>query len=586
VRSASRASRRRRRASWRPIAAAIARHCAATAADRDESRGTSVWTRSAETARDHGMVSAVQRAPADSTRPTDLERWIAVGAWLAVLALGAWSAWQRWQVMESSPYPIGIDGYYYPIQLRSLLERGHLAYPASPLALWLMWPLAALSDPITGAKLGAALGGAAVVVPAFLVGRRLAGPAGGLAGAVAAVATGGSFYLSFEFVKNGVGLTLALTAIWLALRAVERPDRGRIAATVAAIVATALTHKLAIAVVAVVLAPMMIVAVRRRAGARAARGLAAAAAALVAIAIVLGLAMPARFLGARELDLAGRALTADADWSLPALVVDRGPARPPLRVTIGEQTKIAAGVLLALAAASLAALALARRARPPAPAAPPAPLEATAVVVAAAALVAITVLPWLAVDDPDGLGFRLRTSVFAPLAIVAAALVGRVAQLARLDRRAALLVVVPALAAWLAVRPPSSTDGLVRAHPAMVAAMRAARGALPADAVVVTIERHLGFQLAWYARVPVRMRPDPVPPARRWRMIPGNVLGFGSPLDRALDLARATPGVAPPLALHPRHPSGLLLVPEATWQWALARLPPRDAAWWRAWHTI
>jgi hypothetical protein len=313
------------------------------------------------------------------------------------------------------------------------------------------------------------------------------------------------------------------------------------------------------------------------AGRNPARWLALAALTMLALAIVLGIAMPARFLGAREVDLARDAFDRDADWSLPALVVDRGPQLPPARLSLGDQTPIAAIVLVAFLALTLAAHLLGRRRE--------APPETRAVAWAAAALVAITALPWLAVHDPDGLGFRLRTSVFAPLAIVAAALVGALAALARLDGRRALLVVVPALATWLAVRPPASTEGLVRAHPAMVAAMRAARGALPADAVVITVERDLGFQLAWYARVPVRMRPDRVPPARRWRMIPGNLLGFGSPLDRTLDLARATPGVAPPLGLHPRHPSGLLLVPEATWTWALERLPPRDAAWWRAWHT-
>ena len=556
--------------------------------------------------------------PGGGRRRLDVDDVIAIAAWAAVLGLGAWSAWQRWALMASSPYPIGIDGYYYPIQLRSLLERGELAYPASPLAFWLMLPLAALTDPVTGAKLGAALGGAAVVVPAFLVGRRLGGVPGGLAAAVAAATTGGSFYLSFEFVKNGIGLTLALTAVWLALRAFARPTRGRIAATAALVLATALAHKLAIGVVAVLLAPAIVVAVLRRGADRAALApaavrtggrhaagrnpagwLALAAVALVVLAIVLGATMPHRFLGARELDLAGRALDGDSHWSLPALVIDHGRDRPPTILTLGQQAPIAAAVGLAFVLVTVAAWLVARRpARgaprsvplpsppSPSPARPALGPEATAVVWAAVALIALTSLPWLAVHDPDGLGFRLRSSVFAPLAIVIAALVGRALAVVQVEPRRALVLVVPALATWVAVRPPASTEGLVRAHPAMVAAIRAARGALPDDAVVITAERHLGFQLAWYARLPVRMRPEPVPPDRRWRMIPGNLIRFGSPLDRALDLARATPAVVPPLGLHPRHPAGLVLVPEATWTWVLDRLPARDATWWRAWHTI
>lgn len=519
--------------------------------------------------------------PAPSRHRHDVDGLLVVAAWAAVVGLGAWSAWQRWQVLAGSPYPIGVDGYYYPIQLRSLLERGHLAYPSSPLAFWLMLPLAALTDPVTGAKLGAALGGAAVVVPAFLVGRRLGGLAGGLAAAVAAATTGGSFYLSFEFVKNGFGLTLVLVAVWLALRALERPSRGRLLATIALVIATALTHKLATAMIAVLLVPAVVVAVRRRAAGRGPwRALALGGLGLLALAIVLGVAMPGRFLGARELDLARHAVTADPEPSLPALVIEHGRGRPPTYLTLGEQAPLAAVVGLALVVVALAGLRSPRWR--PTPALAP---EAAAVVWAALGLIALTSLPWLAVHDPDGLGFRLRTSVFAPLAIVAAALVGRLAPTAA-SPRGALVLIGPALVAWLVMRPPSSSEGLIRAHPAMVAAMRAARGALPPDAVVITAERHLGFQLMWYARIPVRMRPDPVPPGRRWRMIPGNVIGFGSPLDRTLELARATPGVAPPLGLHPRHQTGLVLIPEATWVWVLDHLPKRDAAWWRAWHTI
>src|SRR5262245_64927811 len=109
----------------------------------------------------------------------------AAGAAAAVLALAAWSLWQRWQMLSGSPFPLGVDGYFYPIQLRSLLDHGALAYPASPLAFYLMAPFAALTDPITGAKLASAVLGAAIAGPAYAVGARLGGCRG--AGLVAAV---------------------------------------------------------------------------------------------------------------------------------------------------------------------------------------------------------------------------------------------------------------------------------------------------------------------------------------------------------------------------------------------------------------
>src|SRR5688572_57778 len=100
---------------------------------------------------------------------------LGAAVWAAVLALAAWSVWQRWALLDSTPYPVGVDGWYYPIQVRALLERGELAYPAAPLTFWLMAPLALLTDPIVAAKIVAAVGGGVVAVPAFLLGRRVGG---------------------------------------------------------------------------------------------------------------------------------------------------------------------------------------------------------------------------------------------------------------------------------------------------------------------------------------------------------------------------------------------------------------------------
>src|SRR4051812_173269 len=115
----------------------------------------------------------------------------------ALTALVAWSCWQRWQVLAASPFPLGVDGYYYPIQLRALLDHGSLQYPSSPLAFYLLAPFAALTDPITGSKLGAALIGAAIAWPAYGLGARLgAGRGAGLVAAALATTSVGSTYLT------------------------------------------------------------------------------------------------------------------------------------------------------------------------------------------------------------------------------------------------------------------------------------------------------------------------------------------------------------------------------------------------------
>ncbi|MCL4226560.1 MAG: glycosyltransferase family 39 protein [Myxococcales bacterium] len=504
------------------------------------------------------------------------ERLLAAGAWAAVLALAAWSTWHRWALLTESPYPVGVDGWYYPIQLRSLLERGELAYPAAPLTFWLMAPVAALTDPIVAAKVIAALGGGLVGVPAFLLGRRVGGVAGGLVAAVLATTGGGSFYLSLEFVKNGLGLTVALTAAWLGLRALEQPTARRGALAAGAIVAAVLTHKMSALLALGLLAPAALVELRaRRPAALTWRRAAAGAAAGAAVALVAGVLAPARFLGPGDLALLDGAFTGPAEWALPAMAVPQ-PGRPSFHLWFGHQGLLAAGAgALFVVAVVLGRVTASVRseARP----------AERALAWAAFAVVVVTSWPWLDVADPDALGFRLRVAVFAPAAVVAAAAVGRL--VAGFEPPWRLVAVVPALATWIAVRPAAPTEGIVRTQVPMVAATAALRGALPADAVVISAERHLGFQAAWFARVPVRLRPERVPPARRWRMIPLGIIGKGSPLDQALEDARAEPGLAPPIGLHPGHPNGLVLVPEATWEWVLGRLPPRPQAWWREWHT-
>ena len=86
--------------------------------------------------------------PIHASTGVSVRERIAVAMVLALLV--AWSCCERWDVLASSPYPLGIDGYFYPTQLRSLLEHGTLQYPSSPFTFWFMAPFAAATDPITG----------------------------------------------------------------------------------------------------------------------------------------------------------------------------------------------------------------------------------------------------------------------------------------------------------------------------------------------------------------------------------------------------------------------------------------------------
>lgn len=502
----------------------------------------------------------------DRSRRLQLASSLAVAAALA--ALVAWSFDVRYQILTETPFPVGIDGYFYPIQLRSLLDHGSLAYPASPLGFWLMAPLAALTDPMTGAKLGAALFGALIALPAYGVGARLGTSRGaGLVAAALATTSAGSMFLTIEFVKNGIGLTVGMTALWLVLRALEKRTNPRLGLALAGVVAAVLAHKMAAGLVLLIAVPAAL-AEAAEVGALRGRRLIYAicgAAALAILVLVLGLAFPERFLSPGDAALS-HALWGPARWDVPALVTGN------VLLPMGHEAAIG-GVLAILAAIVLA------RSRDVSPRR--GERIAGWVIIGLALLIAV---PWLAVTDPQGLGFRIRIISFVPLALCAAialrvVLVAVPRQLAEGGLAALALVIV-------LVVPHRRVQGQIVAHPAMVAAVEGLAGRIPEGGIAIVPERHIAFMVTWYTGVPHRQRPDAVPRDRRWRVMPLAFIGAGSPLDDALIAARREPSITPPIGTHPRHANGLVLVAEPTWEWILAHLPPEARDYFTRWPTI
>ena len=191
-------------------------------------------------------------------------------------------------------------------------------------------------------------------------------------------------------------------------------------------------------------------------------------------------------------------------------------------------------------------------------------------------------LPWLAVDDPQGLGFRLRIVAFVPMAL-GAAIVASALPIPRRD--AVLAVLAAALFALGAAR--DLTEGEVVMHPALAAAAANAAGKIPPGATVIVPERRILYPVQWYTRAPVSLRPEPVPPAHRVRVLGlAFIGGAGSPLDRALDAARHEPSIDPPIGLHADYRNGLVLVTEPTWDWLLAHVPDATRAYFERWPTL
>ena len=451
----------------------------------------------------------------------------------ALAGLVAAAAWARYGLLSAWPEPVGVDGYWYAVQLRSLLEEGRTADPALPAALWFLVPFAAALGPIGGLKLGAAIGVSLHSLTAFALGRALArSSAAGLVAAAVVATSPGSIYLTTEFVKQGIALTLLAGFLAALALARERPNRGTIALAAAAGVAAALSHKLAFAIALGALGAVLVAEVRRRPRER--RWLAAL--------VALGLAT-AGFLAvtrARWLGLVG----GDAELTLPAL---RFPSGVALR--FGHEAALAAAVAVALVG-----LELARRRRHSGPLAG-SPVGWTLVGLALA-----TALPWLAVDDPDGIGFRLRLSAHLALAPLAGVLLAALLRDRRKRAAGALAVAV----ALVAMRPLAREEGVVRPNPALVAAAARVAADLPPDAEIVSPDRLVAFLLTWQTRRPARTRPrDGALGARTWRVVPAAWLDAES--------AAALP------------PGPLVAVTEATWRATLSRLTPAARRRWDEW---
>ncbi len=506
-------------------------------------------------------------------------RWPALSVACALLILVCWAFWQRCAFLATSPYPFGIDGYFYPIELRSLLENGTLYYPTAPLTLWLMAPLAAVSDPIVGAKIGAALGSALLAVPVYFLGRRASGDrVCGLLAAVLVATSVESFYLTVEFVKNGVALAVGAAYLCALSRALDRPGARRIAIAIGGFAAVVLAHKLVAVFCAICTVPMVVAKVRASGWGpswsdRKTRVGVGVAAVLGLSLAALGVALPDRFVGGDDLRLFGSLFTTRADFGLPVLALANGKG-----LQFGHEVAIAA----ALALAALAVLFASRRfpalrtgaARP----------HDRALIVGPALVALLVANPWLEITDPQGLGFRLRLIAFVPLALCGAAVAASV--LGRLPSafRAALLVGFAF--GWIASRPALTDEGVVEVPSHMQAAILAMDGVVPSDQVVICPERHLMFMVTWYTRAHARLRPEGVPENLRWRLLPSALISRA--MHRAIDRARRDPppGVPRPRGLHPRHRNGVVLMREATWKWILGQLPPRQRARYEEWRTI
>lgn len=472
----------------------------------------------------------------------------ALGAATA-LAIATVASVARWRFLHSSPYPLGIDGFYYAIQLRSLLRDHHLYYRASPMAFWLMLPGAWALGPIAGAKLGAAVGTALAAVPVYAIVSRATGDRlTGLIGAAIVATSAGSFYLATEFVKQGVGLTLALAFVATLGAALDAPaGRGRrtwFGAAAALFVATLLAHLTALGVAVTFAIPPLWVRATRVGSAHRLRSTALIVATMVVLAAVVVLLVPAV---RHDMGLAQLFGPASVDFM-------NGPAFHH-EVPLG-----------ALAAVILALRVLAHRVRVPRDdlrATEPS-AESRALLLGPAVMALMLAVPWFSGRDFDGLVSRLRIMAFVPLAICAPVVIAQLITHARANLQRALQVTIAAM--LLVVVPLTYAEPVAWPNPSFVPAAGAIAEHTPPDAVVIVNHRQLAFLVKWAADREARRQPPAVIGARP-------VFRLASPGVLSPALVRTLEGVEQPLRAHLPRPVRLgpsqpvmILVAEPTWQ--------------------
>lgn len=143
----------------------------------------------------------------------------AVAVLLAVLFLGVG---RDAFVLLRYPVAVGIDGYYYVLQVHELLARGQLYFPTdTPLVFYVLAALAALAgDTVLAIKIGSialnlALCAGLYALVSYSTRSRWLGVLAGLIAAVSAM----HFYMVAEFIKNLCALALLVWCWWAAVRA-------------------------------------------------------------------------------------------------------------------------------------------------------------------------------------------------------------------------------------------------------------------------------------------------------------------------------------------------------------------------------
>ncbi len=205
--------------------------------------------------------------------------------WVALLFVLAVGAWRDSELLLRYPVAVGIDGYYYALQIEGWLGGGNFySRTTAGLALYtLAWLSHFTGDTILAIKIGSLVFHGLLCLGVFALVTRVTRSAwlGVLGCALAALPTL-HLYMVAEYIKNTGGLALLSLSVWAALRAVQTRRQTWMAATLVLFVLAAFSHRsvLAVASLLAVLALLSACLCGRCGGARSRR------AALLAVSLM------------------------------------------------------------------------------------------------------------------------------------------------------------------------------------------------------------------------------------------------------------------------------------------------------------
>lgn len=467
----------------------------------------------------------------------------------ALLALAAAFVWLDASRLLAQPFAVGLDGYYYVLQVETLSAGGRPYFPtATPLTLYLLTAIHRLgADAALAVKLGSLCLHAALCAGVLMLvfAATRSAPLGAL-GAALAAASGAHAYMVVEFINQLGALAFLTWCGWFALRALETRRRAHAWAALACLSAALLSHRsasaLALLVGACALASHFLAHGRDPAG-KYRR--------VVLPALALLWSAPALLALQPFFDLPAR-LATELRWR---------PAWPFVKAAAPEQ-------LVLLAAAPVALwLILTRR--------PPAPGRAAAAVFGSAALWAmlVTLNPFLNNQNELGVSWRLRALAYVQVALLVPGLVWFAS-----GRRRALALLVAASAAapvlWSAwhTRPAGARPEYLETRAQLLRHLPGQRGRLGPSPLVIS-QHGEEFVVTWALGVPSQQRrPEEGGPESIYWLLHGLHAGSAPPsvvvlateagggqLVLAADedlrryLASATPGERARLAGRNRH---------------------------------